>query len=130
MTFDALGIARTGMHAHRRWLDAVSDNLANMNNAASSSAETFKAEYVQVRAAQGTEGVRVASVAQSASEGRQVYEPDNPIADDEGYVWYPDVDLGAQMGFLMMAQRGYQANAAVVERARTSYEAALQIGRG
>ena len=47
----------------------------------------------------------------------------------EGYVRMPDIDLGTQMADLIMAQRGYQANAAVVDRAKTAYEAALQIGK-
>ena len=58
-----------------------------------------------------------------------VYEPDNPVADAEGYVRYPDIDLSEQMGALIMAQRGYQANAAVVDRAKETYQAALQIGK-
>jgi flagellar basal-body rod protein FlgC len=44
-------------------------------------------------------------------------------------VKYPDIDLASQMGQLIMAQRGYQANAAVVDRAKETYQAALQIGR-
>jgi flagellar basal-body rod protein FlgC len=58
-----------------------------------------------------------------------VYEPTNPLADEDGYVRYPDIDMASQMTQLIMAQRGYQANAAVVDRAKSSYEAALQIGR-
>lgn len=42
---------------------------------------------------------------------------------------YPNVELGDQMSMLILAQRGYEANAAVVDRAKTTYEAALQIGR-
>jgi flagellar basal-body rod protein FlgC len=34
------------------------------------------------------------------------------------------------MSQLIMAQRGYQASAGTVDRARNAYEAALQIGRG
>ena len=55
--------------------------------------------------------------------------PDNPVADAKGYVRYPDIDLSTQMGALIMAQRGYQANAGVVDRAKETYQAALQIGR-
>jgi len=44
-------------------------------------------------------------------------------------VQYPNVDLGDQMSMLIIAQRGYEANAAVVDRAKSTYEAALQIGR-
>ncbi len=42
----------------------------------------------------------------------------------------PDIDLASQMGYLVMAQRGYEANAAIVDRAKSTYEAALQIGKG
>lgn len=42
---------------------------------------------------------------------------------------YPDIDLSSQMSQLIMAQRGYQASTAVVERARATYEQALSIGR-
>jgi flagellar basal-body rod protein FlgC len=58
-----------------------------------------------------------------------VYQPDHPLADAKGYVRYPDIDLASQMGQLIMAQRGYQANAAVVDRAKVMYEAGLQIGK-
>src|SRR3712207_8293846 len=42
---------------------------------------------------------------------------------------YPDIDMGDQMVQLLMAQRGYQANLAVVERATSAYQAALQLGK-
>ena len=71
----------------------------------------------------------VTGVRDSTAEGRLVYEPEHPYANENGYVQYPNVDLGDQMSMLILAQRGYQANAAVIDRAKTSYEAALQIGR-
>ena len=43
---------------------------------------------------------------------------------------YPDIDLGDQMSQMIMAQRGYQANLAVVERATEAYKAALMLGKG
>jgi flagellar basal-body rod protein FlgC len=58
-----------------------------------------------------------------------VHQPDHPLADEDGYVRLPDIDLGDQMSQLILAQRGYQASAAIVDRARNTYEAALQIGR-
>ena len=59
-----------------------------------------------------------------------MHQPDHPLADDEGYVRYPDIDLGDQMSQMIMAQRGYQANLAVVERATEAYKAALMLGKG
>ena len=63
------------------------------------------------------------------AEGRIVYQPDHPLADANGNVKYPDIDMAEQMGALIIAQRGYQANAQVVDRARETYMAALEIGR-
>jgi flagellar basal-body rod protein FlgC len=129
MTFDAIGIAGTGLTVHRKWLDAVSDNLANINTVTSTDGDAFRARYVIAQAGGGTTGAYVAGAGYGDAEGRVVYEPDHPLADAEGYVRYPEIDLASQMGQLIMAQRGYQANAAVVDRAKETYQAALQIGR-
>ena len=58
-----------------------------------------------------------------------MHDPDHPFADEDGMVRLPDIDLSSQMTQLIQAQRGYQANLAVVDRARDAYLAALQIGR-
>lgn len=130
-TFGAIGIASTGMTVYRKWIDAVSDNLSNLNTVRSTTEDAYQAKYViaQEITSQNGGGVQVAGIALGSAEGRMVYEPTNPLADEDGYVKYPDIDMSSQMGQLIMAQRGYQANAAVVDRAKASYEAALQIGR-
>lgn len=129
MTFDAIGIAGTALTVHRKWLDAVSDNLANANTATSTDGAAFQARYIVAEAGEGSSGVYVAGAAFGDAEGRLVHEPEHPLADADGYVRYPDIDMASQMGALIMAQRGYQANAAVVDRAKETYQAALQIGR-
>ena len=130
--FGAIGVAGTGVTAYRKWLDAVSDNIANLNTVTATSGEAFRARYViaeSVGDGQGTGGVQVSGIAFGDAEGRLVHEPDHPLADENGYVRYPDIDLGSQMGHLMIAQRGYQANVAVIERAKDAYTAALQLGK-
>ncbi|NUP73445.1 MAG: flagellar basal-body rod protein FlgC [Sinomonas sp.] len=129
MTFDAIGIAGTALTVHRKWLDAISDNLANANDAARTSGPAFQAKFIEAQAGPGDSGVYVKSTPEGDAAGRLVYEPANPLADKDGYVRYPDIDLNQQMGSLIMAQRGYQANAQVVDRVRTMYESALQIGK-
>lgn len=42
----------------------------------------------------------------------------------------PDIDLGDQMTQMIMAERGYQANTANLDRVRAAYQAAIQMGRG
>ena len=126
----AIGIASTGLTTHRKWLDAISDNIANINTAVSPAAPAFQERYVLVANSADSPGVYVAGTELGSAEGRLVHQPDHPLADADGYVRYPDIDLGDQMSQLILAQRGYQASAGVVDRARNAYEAALQIGRG
>ena len=131
--FDTLGISGSGLLAHRKWMDAVSDNISNINTVRRTNEDAFQERFVVAQSVDygsGEGGVRVARAEFGSGEGRLVYEPNHPLADEEGYVKYPDVDLGDQMTQLMMAQRGYQAGLAVVERSTNMYQAALQLGKG
>ena len=129
--FGAIGIAGTGMTVNRKWLDAVSDNIANINQVSATDEAAFQARFVIAQEMGGPRdgGVQVKGIAYGSPEGRLVYDPTHPLADDGGYVRLPDIDLGSQMSQLIIAQRAYQSNATVVDRAKEAYTAALQIGR-
>jgi flagellar basal-body rod protein FlgC len=127
-TFNAIGVAGTGVTVYRKWLDAVSDNIANIDNVTRTSENAFQARYVVAQEAQDGNGAQVGGIAYGSAEGKLSYEPDNPLADTEGYVRRPDIDLGSQMAQMIMAQRAYQANLSVVDRARDSYTAAINLG--
>jgi flagellar basal-body rod protein FlgC len=127
---DAINIAASALGTHQAWLNAISNNIANINTAKSTSGDAFQAEYLDVQEQANNGGVAVQGVVKGDAKGRLVYDPENAVADKDGYVRMPDMDLSDQMSSMIMAQRGYQANAAVVDRAKTTYEAALQIGRG
>jgi flagellar basal-body rod protein FlgC len=128
-TFNAIGVAGTGVTLHRKWLDAVADNIANVDNVNRTSENAFQARYVIAQEAQDGNGVQVGGIALGNAEGKLSYEPDNPLADTEGYVRRTDIDLGSQMAQMIMAQRAYQANLSVVDRARDSYTAAINLGK-
>ncbi|WP_285685842.1 flagellar basal body rod C-terminal domain-containing protein [Actinoplanes sp. NBRC 103695] len=128
-TFNAIGVAGTGVTVYRKWLDAVSDNIANVDNVSRTSENAFQARYVMAQEAQDGNGAQVTGIAYGSAEGKLSYEPDNPLADSEGYVRRADIDLGSQMAQMIMAQRAYQANLSVVDRARDSYNAAINLGK-
>jgi flagellar basal-body rod protein FlgC len=133
--FDIFNVAGSGVNLNRVWMDAVSDNIANVNTVRRTSEAAFQARYVVAQpvdgfAADGSAGgVEVAGIALGDANGILVSDPGNPLADADGMVRRPDIDLGQQMTFLIMAQRGYQANLAVVQRATDAYQAALQLGK-
>ena len=130
--FGAIGTAGTGVTVYRKWLDAISDNIANINTVRPTSGPAFQERFVlaqSVTSPDGTGGVQVGGIALGNAAGRMVYDPQHPMADAGGYVRMPDIDLGSQMTQMIMAQRGYQANLAVVDRAKDAYQAAIQLGR-
>ena len=135
--FGIFQTAGSALKVNRTWMDAVGDNIANANTPKRMDEEAFRARFVVAQsknyptAGQGGigGGVEVAGVQFGDAEGRPRYEPDHPLADEDGMVRYPDVDLGDQMVQLMVAQRSYQANLAVVDRARDAYLQALQLGK-
>ena len=94
--FDTFGIAGSGVTVYRKWMDAVSDNLANLNTVTRTSEDAFQAKYVVARSVDfgnGVGGAEVAGVAYGDKEGLLVSEPNNPLADADGFVRYPDIDL-------------------------------------
>jgi len=129
--FAAFDVAGSGLRASRKWLDAVSDNIANINDVAPTSGRAFQARMVVAQAEDygSAGGVRVTGAAFGDPQGRVVYQPDHPLADEGGYVRVPDIDLGDQMTQMMIAQRGYQANLSVVKTAQDAYSSALQLGK-
>src|SRR4051812_45298005 len=128
-TFNAIGVAGSGVTVYRKWLDAVSDNIANIDNVSRTSDKAFQARYIVAQQAADGNGAQVGGVTFGNADGIVVHDPDNPLADTEGNVRHPDIDLSSQMAQMMMAQRAYQANLAVVDRAKESYTAAINLGK-
>lgn len=126
--FDALRIASSSLGMHQTWIDALGHNIANVNTVRPTDQAAFQAQYVMATAR--TEGgVAVTGYALGDPEGRLVHAPEHPLADENGYVRQPDIDMSAQMGQLIMAQRGFSAAASVTKTAQDTYNAAMQIGR-
>lgn len=131
--FDGLAIPASGMTVYKTWLDALSDNVANINTIVPTDQPAFQERFVVAQANQyGTEpgtGAHVAGVVFGDPAGRLIYDPKNPMADANGMVKAPDMNLSDQMTSLIIAQRAYQMNVATFERARDSYQKELEIGK-
>jgi flagellar basal-body rod protein FlgC len=132
--FGSLGIAGSGMQLFKTWIDATADNVANINTVRSTDEEAFQERFIvagarEYRHGRVGSGVEVRGVVGGDPEGRLAYDPFHPLADENGMVRRPDMDLSDQMTNLIIAQRAYQANVTVFERARDSYLRALEIGR-
>ncbi len=133
--FHSIDVAATGAGLSRLWLDALADNLANLNTIRPAGEEPFRAALVHAIAVPGRgrldpgSGVLAAGLVATEGDPIQVLDPDHPFADDEGRVTRPVVDMAGQMSDLILASRTYQINLEVIRSSREAYEAALRIGR-
>jgi len=131
--FGALDAASSGLTVSRVWLDAISDNVANVNTVRSPDQEPFRARMVVVsavsRGATETGGAHVDAIASRPGDPNWIYDPTHPLADERGYVLGANVDLGVEMTNMIIANRSYQANLRMIEVATDTYRSALQIGR-
>lgn len=128
--FGALDAASTGVSLGRVWMDVIADNIANVNTVRPAGEQPFRAAKVRAESASGLGGVQVQGLVETGGAPEVVYDPDNPLAGADGYVTRPKVDLSEEMTNMLMASRLYGANLSVMQQARDSYQAALQIGRG
>ena len=86
--FDAMNIADSGLTTHRKWLDAVADNIANINNVSRMDQPAFQERFIVARAAQYGEpqGAYVAGNMWGDPNGEVRLMPGHPLADAEGRV--------------------------------------------
>ena len=128
-------IAGSSMSAQTLRLNTVASNMANAESVGATPEETYKArrpvfsELLDREKSHIGSQVQVSRVQQSAAEPLMRYEPANPLADDEGYVFYPNVNLVEEMADMMSATQSYQTSVEVMSNARRMQERLLSLGR-
>lgn len=128
-------IAASALTAQSMRLNAVASNLANADAAQASTGEAYRAKQVFFQAmpispaAPWAQGVRMTGVLEDDRPPRLVYDPKHPLADAQGYVTYPNVDVVEEMVNMISAQRSYQTNAEVMATAKTLLERTLAIAQ-
>lgn len=132
--FSALRVSASGMAAERERVNTASSNLANAETTRTADGGPYRRldpvfESVVLDEAAGATGVTVAEVRQGSAEGKPVYLPGHPDADEHGFVRMPDVNPVHEVVNLLSAQRGYEANASAVEATKTMAQRALDIIR-
>ena len=133
--FPTFDIASSALTTHRIWMNALADNIANINTVKPMSSSAYQEKFIVAQEIPSTPGAPVGvgggvapvKVEYGDATGMVTYDPTNPLADKNGLVRRPSENLGDQMTNLIIAQRGYQLNLAVIDRAKSSYQQALDI---
>lgn len=137
---DIAAIAGSAMTAQTVRLNTVASNLANAQSASGTEDDTYRARKpvfasVFEQAPLGADNghgarVRVLDVVQSTEPLRKTYEPDNPLANADGEVFYPNVNPVAEMTDMMSASRAFETNVEVMGRVRGMQASLLRLGEG
>ncbi|MDT3671908.1 MAG: flagellar basal body rod protein FlgC [Aromatoleum sp.] len=131
-------IAGSAMAAQTVRLNTVASNLANAQTAAGSEAEAYRARkpvFASIYESSASEGagggarVQVLDVVESTEPLRRAYEPDNSLANEEGVVFYPNVNSVAEMTDMMAASRAFETSVEVLGRTRAMQQALLRLGQ-
>ena len=130
---DIFDIAGSALAAQSTRLNTVASNLANVNDVSGDPNTVYKPHEV-VFSAQATDpnrglaGVRTDGVVETNSAPIKRYEPGNPLADGQGYVYAPDIDPVAQMVNMISSARAYQDNVEVLNTAKELALSTLNLG--
>lgn len=141
-------ISGSAMSAQTVRLNTVASNIANADSVASSVDQTYRArkpvfeqmmtDALRERGWNASDditngesgmGVHVAGIVESDAPLQPRYEPNNPMANEEGYVFYPNVNPVEEMADMMSASRSFQTNAEIMNSAKTMMQRMLTLGQ-
>ena len=134
--FNIFDVAGSGMSAQSIRLNVVASNLSNADNVSGTEAGAYRAKEPIFEAIYGSvrgmgdevNGVRVASIKESATPIQARYMPDNPEADANGYVYGSNVNPIEEMVNMISASRSYQNNIEVMNTSKQMLLRTLTLG--
>ena len=140
-------IAGSGMSAQSIRLNTTASNLANAQSVSSNTLDTYRARHPVFATVKGNidadepdafrdgafsrtgKGVRGLGIVESQAPLQLRFEPQHPMADDKGYVTYPNVNIVEEMTDMISASRSFQMNVEVMNTAKTMMQKVLTLGR-
>ena len=131
--FNIFNISGSAMTAQSQRLNTVASNLANADSMTGANGQPYRAMQVVFSTVpmghSGGAGVRVASVVEDASPMRVLYKPKNPLANEQGYVTMPNVNVVEEMVNMISASRAYQNNVDVMNTSKNMLLKTLTLGQ-
>jgi len=135
--FNVFNISGSGMSAQSVRLNTTASNIANADSVSSSIDQTYRArhpvfaaEMQKAAAGQGESlGVQVLGIVESEKPLNIEYAPQHPMADKDGYIYKPNVNVIEEMTNMISASRSYQTNVQIAESAKNMLNKTLLLGQ-
>jgi flagellar basal-body rod protein FlgC len=133
--YNVFDVSGTGMSAQSIRLNTTASNIANANTVSSSVDQTYRARH-PVFAAEMTkalssqaQGVSVLGIVESDAPLKAEHNPNHPMADSNGYIYKPNVNVVEEMANMISASRAYQTNVQVADAAKQMLSKTLLMGQ-
>ncbi|MCE9686674.1 MULTISPECIES: flagellar basal body rod protein FlgC [Shewanella] len=135
--FNIFNVAGSGMSAQSVRLNVTASNIANADSVSSSIDKTyrarqpiFEAELAKASSQQlDSQGVAVRGIVESDKPLLKEYSPDHPMADTDGFIYKPNVNVMEEMANMISASRSYQMNVQVADAAKSMLQQTLRMGK-
>jgi flagellar basal-body rod protein FlgC len=135
--FRVMDIAGSALGAQTVRMNTTASNMANANSASSSIEQTYKARhpiFSQLVDDFSVEedpsvGVKVDGIIESDAPLRQEYSPNHPLANEDGYIFMPNVNVIEEMANMISASRSYQTNVEIMEASKQMLQRTLTLGQ-
>jgi len=135
--FKVFDVAGSGMSAQMLRLNTVASNLANAETISGNENEVYQARHPVFQSilqdignASETATVKVSEIVQEDTAAIPHYRPNHPLANEEGFVYSPNIDAVAEMADMISASRSYQNNVEVLATTKEMLLRTLQLGQG
>ncbi len=133
--FDVFQISGSAMNAQSLRLNTVASNMANADNVATTPEEAYRARYAvfstlmnDAVSGQAGAGVNVSEIVESQAEPLVRYEPNHPLANEQGNVYSPNINMVEEMANMISASRSYQNNTEVFNTSKQLLLRTLNMG--
>ena len=145
--FGGMEISGSALTAQRLRMNVTAENLANAQTTRGADGQPYRRKEVvlqsvgqagtfgsQLSRAMGSSGVapggvQATEITEDQTNGKLVYDPSHPDADEQGYLRMPNVDTVTEMVDLIDAQRAYEANVTAMSAAKQMFAKTLEILR-
>ncbi|GAA0296449.1 flagellar basal body rod protein FlgC [Psychrosphaera haliotis] len=133
--YNIFNVSGSGMSAQSVRLNTTASNIANANTVSSSVDETYRARHPVFQAEMSkalsdqSAGVNVLGIVESDAPLKVEYSPNHPLADKDGYVYKPNVNVVEEMANMISASRSYETNVQIADAAKTMLSKTLQMGQ-
>ena len=143
--FNVFNVSGSGMNAQNVRLNTTASNLANAQSVSSSIEQTYRARQPVFNVAESrpfendfydyyvgksaSAGVEVLGIVESDAPLQTQHNPNHPAANEDGYVFYPNVNVVEEMANMISASRSFQMNVEVMNSAKSMMQRLLALGQ-